>query len=263
MYLSVFVTVLSLLAFFWLAGVLDWRGSEGRYKLRVVYDCEKSASPQSFHLHVLLDREDAKVLYDGVDFDLKKGEPCKSIRIVSDPAILRVDDFYNKPIAAERRDVPLITGAPSGRQDIILSTAQFAATGHDVGLLYKQSSLLEYVGLSERSMVMSLEFPLYGGHTGELAGGHVSITPPDGFKVVESSLPGAPGTSEPDWEVEIPKALRETPPLRLKMRNERLSRLDHILDSSVAALLGVGVGGMVNAYLALILLRRSHRHRPS
>ena len=30
LYLSIFITVFSLAGFFWLAGILDWRGSEGK-----------------------------------------------------------------------------------------------------------------------------------------------------------------------------------------------------------------------------------------
>ena len=212
---------------------------------------------------MFFDQEDAKISYDAVDFDAKTNGGCTTVVLESDPAILEVDDAFNRPLPAELRDIPLITGAPSGKEWTVLKMAQFAANGHEVGLRYKRRSLLEYVGLSERSIAMSFDFPVYTGPTPQQAGGHVSVTPPSGFRVVESSLPGTPGLSDSDWEVDIPKTLRGAPPLRLKMRDERRSRLDHILDSSIAVLLGIGVGGMANAYLALILLKRSHRHRPS
>jgi len=102
-----------------------------------------------------------------------------------------------------------------------------------------------------------MRFPLRRDLAGD-ASGDVTIRPPKGFEVAQSSIPGKFGRITGEWETEIPKDYAGIPWLNMAMRNERLSRLDHILDSSIAALLGVGVGGILNAYLGLILLRRHH-----
>jgi hypothetical protein len=64
MYVSILVTAVSLAAFFWLAGMLEWRGSEGKYVIGVAFDCDKGETPEKFSLAVLLDGEDATILYD-------------------------------------------------------------------------------------------------------------------------------------------------------------------------------------------------------
>jgi len=114
---------------------------------------------------------------------------------------------------------------------------------------YPRSSLLEYTGLSERSVVLHLSCHMCS----------PTITPPKEFRIIESSIPAEEQVPYGYWKVKMPSVSGHIP-IILKMRNERLARIDHIIDSSIAALLGVAVGGIVNAYLALILLRRSHKY---
>jgi hypothetical protein len=127
-------------------------------------------------------------------------------------------------------------------------------------LLYKTGSWIEYTGLSERriSIEADLKMSLRLADTFAYT---ASIIPPSGFEVVESSLSGGEVNGEPGTlKVEVPQYTFEPPPFTITMRNRKLSRLDHILDSGIAALLGVGVGGIISSYVALILLRRSHGH---
>jgi hypothetical protein len=260
MYVSVVVTVASLLAFFWLAGVLDWRGSKGVYFVNIQFDCDKQEGPKTFDLIVLLDKEDARVAYRNLLIDLAKHDSCKTVRIISSPPITEVTGDNDKPISTTHRVIPSGDGSPSDQEEL---TFPFPKVG-DFALHYKRRSLLEYTGLSERSIVMFVYCSLTknDGST-DYGAGSVTTRPPDGFQIVESSWPGSLGNIESQWEANISATRIAPPPLRLRMRDDKLSRLDHILDSAVATLLGVGVGGIVNAYLALILLRRSHRHRPS
>ena len=69
-----------------------------------------------------------KIFYNAVDFDAKTNEGCTTVVLESDPAILEVDDAFDKPIAAALRDIPLITGAPSGKEQTVLTMAQFSNT---------------------------------------------------------------------------------------------------------------------------------------
>jgi hypothetical protein len=47
--------------------------------------------------------------------------------------------------------------------------------------------------------------------------------------------------------------------VELSFKNDRLARLDHIIDSSIAAVLGVGAGGIMSAWLALRITRSRPR----
>jgi hypothetical protein len=265
LYLSILVTVLSLAGFFWLAGILDWRGSEGKYVLRISYDCDELL--QKFNLTVDLENKVAVVSL-GIYLDKPVDPSCKNVNVFSEPALLRIrrmDDYQTIPTdhKQSRSDVGLES------EDIFpLQTVQRADNPLRLQFIleYKRSALLEYIGFSERNILITAIIQT-NRRTDELpvpinANGRITFRLPSGFQVAESSLSGYVGTSPQEWVVSIPASSPDGPPLRVKMTNERFARLDHIIDSSIAALLGVGVGGIITAYLALILLRRSQA-RPS
>jgi hypothetical protein len=151
-------------------------------------------------------------------------------------------------------------GSPSSEEvsKIPFDKIREAGSGIEFSLHMKRNSILHYTGLSERNMGIYMMFPVGRPDISRSASGDVRIRPPTGFEVAQSSVPGKFGRIVGEWETEIPAAYSGIPWLRVTMRNEKLSRLDHIIDSSIAALLGVGVGGILNAYLALILLSRHH-----
>ena len=120
---------------------------------------------------------------------------------------------------------------------------------------FERNSLLKYIGFSEREVVIQFYFDvggvvLRGKHDMEL-----NIIPPDDFDVVESNPPGERAAGYPSWAAHLISDDGRYL-FRARLRNFDAARFDHILDFSIAAVLGVAVGGIMNSYLALILLRR-------
>jgi hypothetical protein len=81
------------------------------------------------------------------------------------------------------------------------------------------------------------------------------LTPPRGFDIVESIPPAERSSGSRVWAMQL-KGEDASFLFRVRLRNYDAARLDHIIDSSIAAVLGVAVGGMMNAYLPLVILRR-------
>jgi hypothetical protein len=259
MYVSVFLTVICLLAFFWLVGILDWRGSESTLNLRITYDCSTSKGgtilrlstrkdPEDSMLMILLDQDIATIAINndvGPDFAKLVGV-CPYMTVKSFPAPIDVTDDSGNVVTSQIQ----LPAKGSHSRDIEMKFGVEKLFHKEDGnvafrLHYKRKSLLGYTGLSERSF--SMIYPC-----GKC---EVTLQPPTDFPIIESSY-RAEEMNGQSWFFRLTD--ESVSPIRLKMRNERLARIDHIIDSSIAALLGVAVGGIVNAYLALILLRRSH-----
>jgi hypothetical protein len=56
------------------------------------------------------------------------------------------------------------------------------------------------------------------------------------------------------WDIDL-SDFDQNQNVEVSFKNDRLARLDHIVDSSIAAVLGVGAGGMMSAWLALRITR--------
>lgn len=262
LYLSIFITLLSLAAFFWLAGILEWRGAEGRYILRVSYNCP--SIPQTFTLYLDLANESALALLsinaENID------QSCKTVTVFSEPPAEKLTrELYGDAITTEHQIIVDRDNSATGSEDVFpLNAIRLGNTQRlELILAYKRSSLLRYVGLSERYTAIEV-----GILTNEIdsprsaAAGQIVFRLPTGFEIAESSIAGKFGSLAGEWRVEVPESsILDRPLVKVKIVDDKLSRLDHIIDSSIAALLGVGVGGIITSYLALILLRRSHQQQ--
>lgn len=262
LYLSIFITVLSLVGFFWLAGILDWRGSEGKFTLRVSYNCQNI--PQTFTLHLGLAGENALAR---LSLNAENIDPsCNTVTVLSEPPAIKLTRFlYGNAIATEHSIFREGDNSAIASQDVFpLEAIRLGNTQRlELILAYERSSLLKYVGLSERYIAIETNI-----RTDQIdspksaAAGEIVFRLPEGFEVAESSIAGEFGNRADEWKVEIPESsFLDRPLVKVKIVNDRFARLDHIIDSSIAALLGVGVGGIITSYLALILLRRSHQQR--
>jgi hypothetical protein len=255
LYLSIFITVLSLAGFFWLAGTLDWRGSKGEFTLEFTVNCYgETYQDTSDQLLITFEKEEWRISF--VTLGHKIGPKCKSLDVRSLPAPVNIWSLTGTvtpvPVKVPFDEPPGWSSKRGGTVRIPLEQIKDKDNDSEFSFIldYPISSLLEYTGLSERNVVLRLSCDKCS----------PNVTPPEGFRIIESSIPAEEQVPYGYWKLKMPAVAIQIPVL-LKMRNERLSRLDHILDSSIAVLLGVGVGGIVNAYLALILLRRSHRQR--
>lgn len=115
-----------------------------------------------------------------------------------------------------------------------------------------------YVGLGEREVSFHLHIriaPEKGPGTSPKTR-KLQIRPPEGFYLA-ASLPSATVSTNNIWDIDLSNYDQA---VDLSFRNNKLSRLDHIVDSSIAALLGVGAGGLISAWLALRVARTNTRH---
>jgi hypothetical protein len=277
LYLSIFITVLSLVGFFWLAGVLELAGSPGEYTLIVTYDCPEL--PQKFDLTLSLfqDVVNAEVVITPLSAT-PMPMPCKSIQVVSRPPALRIrqQEIIGRDYSITEGEViqtehqvkpPADKWWGESVDKFPLQIIQDGTRLWRFDIQYKRSSLLEYTNLSERNISINASFEKSQSSPQHVfpteAEGSINLHLPLGFHVSESSIPGSVVNEFGEWGANIQEGGFIKPPLRVKMVNDTYVRLEHIIDSSIAALLGVGVGGIISSYLALILLRRSHAQHSS
>jgi hypothetical protein len=75
------------------------------------------------------------------------------------------------------------------------------------------------------------------------------MRPPAGFYIASSQPPAVPKPND-IWDIDLSE-YDQNQKVEVSFKNDRLARLDHIIDSSIAAVLGVGAGGVMSAWLAL------------
>ena len=124
-----------------------------------------------------------------------------------------------------------------------------------VSVTFAPKTLMRYTGLSEREFALSLNLTRNNVVLHNRRTLSFSVIPPTGFDVIESSPPAERDSSGRFWTMRLSSNDGQFL-VRVRLRNFETARLDHILDSSIAAVLGVAVGGVMTAYLALALLRR-------
>jgi hypothetical protein len=114
---------------------------------------------------------------------------------------------------------------------------------------------MRYIGSSERELSIRFHFTrnstvLHGRKKMKL-----TLHPPADFEVVDASPPGDRTSNGRAWTMQLSGDEGEFL-FRVRMRDFKAARMDHILDSGAAAVLGVAAGGIITAYVALMLVRR-------
>jgi hypothetical protein len=100
---------------------------------------------------------------------------------------------------------------------------------------------MRYTGLSEREFSIRLSFIRGGSVLQEDSDSHAGAS--EDFDVVEASSPAERSGNGRSWTLRLNSDDGDFR-VRARMRNFEAARLDHILDSSIAAVLGVAVGGI-------------------
>ena len=250
---SFILTAISLAAFLWLAGVLEWRGSDGNISVGANFICN-SRMPAGLviNLTISLGSKDASVFYDISSLDNRQFDKwrCTQIIITSSKRVTSVTDFLGNYI---QERAPVARTVYSDNKNVFGS--EFVIASQDRFSLNYSTDLMEYSGLSERSMTIATTLYPKPGDSDKVLTNHVTIIPPRGFQLVDTVPTFGITEDGRGWDS---RSESKTGSFysHITMRNPKLYRLDHIIDSSIAAVMGVAVGGILNAYLALILLRR-------
>jgi hypothetical protein len=265
LYTCVLLTATAIGGFLWLTGIFDWRGSNGRTEVIIVFDCDGKLGDANYdvcdralesdnQISVSLDLQHRYDENDTLNFYFNKApDGSDSLRPLITSAA-RIQIISSRSFEFPRYNAPKdarVSRIDKNWYSTSLPPAAMAIT-------FSNAALTRFTGLAEREFSIRLQF-LRGGTVlrgkKELA---FVLIPPDDFDVVDASSPNERSGSGYVWTSRLANSDGNFL-IRARMRNFEAARLDHILDSSIAAVLGVAVGGILSAYLALVLLRR-HRH---
>jgi hypothetical protein len=250
MLISGLLVIVSLTAFLWLAGVLEWRGSDGDSDVDVTLQCGNPA-PEGIAAVTFLDFEDSTIEVDlGSDTDnLKQHCPTTIIRSTRKPqAVISAGEpdapGDDEQIAAHF--LPKSIGSLPPLQQAEIPTVE------RLRLQFIAGKLLHYVGLGERDVSLHLEVNLAQKDSFWTSPRSriLQIRPPTELFYIASSQPPAELNPNDIWNIDLSK-FDQNQKVEVSFKNDRLARLDHIIDSSIAAVLGVGAGGIMSAWLAL------------
>jgi hypothetical protein len=257
MLVSGLLVAASLAAFLWLAGVLEWRGSSGNISIDVTLQCGTDL-PSDISSVAFLNLEESNVEVDiwSETNDLKTICPKARIRLSRMPESVVSAGTVDAP----GDDEPI--AATFSSKSIGYSPPLFEAlisTVDRLRLRFVDGKIPRYTGLGEQDISLHLDIsiaPEKGTWTSPTSR-TLQIRPPEGFYVATSRPPAS--FSENDiWTIDLAAHNDQAivnPAVEVSFKNERLSRLDHIIDSSIAAVLGVGAGGIISAWLALRIAR--------
>jgi hypothetical protein len=247
MLVSGLLIVVSLAAFLWLAGVLEWRGTNGDTEIDVKLQCNNPA-PKGIWAISFLDGEDSTIEVDlGSDNesdnetdngDLRRYCPTTTIRSTRKPQAVISAGTVDAPgddTEIEAHFLPKSIGFSPPLQQAEIPTMD------RLRLQFITGELLHYVGLGEQDVSLHLEVDLAQNQI-------LQIRPPEEFYIASSQPPAVLKPSD-IWEIDLSEY--ENQKVEVSFKNDKLARLDHIIDSSIAAVLGVGVGGIMSAWLAL------------
>jgi hypothetical protein len=260
MLISGLLVVVSLAAFLWLAGVLEWRGSDGDFDIDVTLQCGNPA-PKGIWSTTFLNLEDSTIEVDlGSDTgNLKQDCPKIKIRSTRMPRAVISAGKPDAPgddiqIAAHFLSKSIGSSPP-------LQEAEIPSVNR-LRLQFVAGELLHYVGLGERDISLHLEVDIAQKDSFWTYPHRrlLQIRPPSGFYIA-SSLPPASLNPNDIWSIDL-SGYDQNQTVEVSFKSDRLARLDHIIDSSIAAVLGVGAGGIVSAWLALRITRSRPRGTP-
>jgi hypothetical protein len=261
MLISGLLVVVSLAAFLWLAGVLEWRGSDGDSDIDVTLQCDNPA-PKGIRATAFLNCEDSAVEVDILPDagSLKQHCPTMTIRSTRKPRAVVSAGSPDAP--GDDEQIAAYFSPKSIGSLPPLQEAEIPTVGR-LRLQFIAGELLHYVGLGERDTSLHLE--LYVAQKDSFWTSperrHLQIRPPTGFYIA-SSQPPAELKPNDLWNIDLSE-FDQNQKVEVSFKNDRLARLDHIVDSSIAAVLGVGAGGIMSAWLALRITRSRPRSGPS
>jgi hypothetical protein len=250
---SISLTAITLLCFLWLVGVIEMRGTDGVLNVGIMLLCkQKEVQVKQLSLSVLLG-ETGEQLFFRINTANDSADHCSAV-IQSSKVPRSVADIVGTPF--QLKEAPVLSGAPFEK----------LIDGPDFRLSYLPGMLVKYIGLSEREV--NINTTIYP-HAGKDVRMVTDVSVARGFRVDDSEPSGEIGGDGGFGYVRVWKASVVSRgngfefPVHLHLKNDRLARFDHIIDSSIAAVLGVSVGGIFSAYLALSLLHRSNKaNRP-
>jgi hypothetical protein len=265
---SVVLATAAIAAFLWLAGILEWRGSDGDTVVTFSLTCDASANPSggeacgtaidlSNRIEAFLDLGPRDIDKDTLNVNL--GFETLSVDKPLAPILTQATGLQ---IISSREFGPPRDGRVTRIDQSWYSTRLQPAA--PVQITFARTRLVRYIGLSERELSIRFQFTrnvsfLHGRKTMKL-----TLHPPPGFEVVEASPPGERASGGRVWTMLLIGDDGDFL-FRVRMRDFEAARLDHILDSSAAAVLGVAAGGVISAYVALMLLyrRRDRTNEPA
>jgi len=243
------LVLLSFATFFWLSGILEWRGSNGELSALVILKCNH-ADARDFDGDVFINFEEGSIDFIGWSTkgkDIK--EACPKTEIHSLPKPRAVLSLGTPDAPGDDKELAADFARFTNPGGVLLWFKSEVDTQDRLELKFDPDAILKFTGLSERSASVDVKFvaapqsTYYADFTHDL-----TIRPPEDFYLASSRPPGT-AVGDVDWKVS-PGAYK----VEADFKNDRLVRLDHIIDSAIAAVLGVGVAGVMSAWLALRII---------
>lgn len=263
----------ALVAFFWLAGVLEWRGTSAGTDIRLVLEC-KDLSKLTRQFDVAIDLEDDEDAghASAVEFSLSTEDDefrsaCQRIEIQTSRLPLRLVDAGSIDAPGDDQFIHVQTdvgvsesGTPLFQSRVGLSEPFYTATidaAPRLKFLFLHDELMRFVGLSEREVGFSFSVSVKGAgqpglHTKSLT---FALRPPENFSVSSSDVP-LKLEGHRYWATET---FIQGEANSVSLKNSSLARLDHILDASISALFGAGVGALLASWLNLRVKKLSQK----
>ncbi|HVH78509.1 MAG TPA: hypothetical protein VM782_03910 [Stellaceae bacterium] len=243
------LVVLSFVLFFWLAGTLEFRGSNGELSAHVTLRCQH-ANMKDVKGDVFVNLEEGMISF--VVWS-EKGDviktSCPKTEIHSLPRPNSVISLGTPDAPGDDKELDTQFAPFKNPGGALLSYQAGVDTQARLGLKFDPDKLQQFIGLSERST--SVDVKLAAAPEGsylETLAYDLTIRPPVNFYLA-SSRPPAAAAGDIDWKVDA-----QAYKVEADFKNDHLARLDHIIDSSIAAVLGVGVAGIMSAWLAIRIL---------
>ena len=253
--------VLSVVAFLWLAGFLEWRGTSEDTELVIEFSPEVTrdrpgvpCSGAIFHLdHIqaVLDLQattstSARLL---IFYFLNKDGAVLETEYPDNVEIKNMRLSSNKPFSLVDRN-----NGSLGKSSRETDWRPFQSNQ----IIFSKSDLVQYTGLGEQDIALRVYLKCGGNHTVAAPKTvFLKLRPNPEFELTESSPPVTGEGNGHFWNMQITGS-EGVFSFDMHTRNSRFVRLDHILDSAIATALGVAAGTGVTSLIA-VWLTRKHR----
>jgi hypothetical protein len=245
----------------WLSGIFDWRGSNGRTGLTLMFNCGdphtaeykacKEAIDDSDQITALLDLQPRYDPQDTLDLDVGRAVPGDSQLF---PVLTKATGIQ---VISTRAFNPAAYHAPKDERVTPISGLWYSTLirpATSFGIAFAHTVLLRYSGLSERDF--SIDFNLVIG--GSVLYGKKTLTltlvPPVGFDVAEATPPAERSSGGQAWTMRLESDYGEFL-FHARLRNLATAPLDHVSELVLVAVLGMAGAGIVTGYVNLWLIR--------
>lgn len=269
---AVCLIALAFAAFFWLAGVLEWRGTSAETQVRLTLECKDlTKAGKTFDAVIDLDVDEDEGGTTSIQFGLSAADDdefrpaCQRITIETSRAPLRLIDAGTVDAPGDDQEIRVQgDAAPGGGQTPFYQarhglanpfyTATFTAVPR-LKLVYRRDELMRFVGLSEREVEFSFSAAVRSSDHAGLQSKRLTfaIRPPENFSVASSDIPLKLEESR-FWGTDT---FIQGNTNSVSLKNSSKARLDHILDASISAVLGAGVGALLASWLNLKIKQSS------